>query len=711
MNTYKEPTKTNIFGRLGSFLVRRKKLALASTLLFVILSGVIGGQVFARFDTGGYSNENGDALKVANFVTDELGIKDPAVVLIASAPGDSVDDPDVAASANRLETELKAEPTASKVISYWSAGNPANLKSKNGEAGYIFVYLKTSDFTEIESAAKTLQEKYDGKFENLDIYLTGSGIFAHAVNSKVKSDLVIAESIAIPLTFILLLLVFGSMVSAAMPLVVGGVAILGTFLILYLLTLVTEVSIFALNLTTGLGLGLGIDYALLMINRFREEMRNGKDKEAAVIEMMRTAGRTVFFSGLTVVLTLLSLTLFPIGFLKSMGYAGSAVVAVAVVAALTSLPALLVLLGKNIDKGKIRRGGITPKEQGRWAQVARFVMRRPISVTALSLAALTLLIAPISNVTFAQIDSRALPKNDRAYIADAFVVNNFAGEEGTPIQILWKDGASDIDAINSFAKRLSEVDGIARVDQPQVIGEAVLLAAIHSSPASSPEAQNLIREIRQLPHPQGMLVGGFAADFTDAQDGITSSILNVVLWISLVVLLLLFLFTGSILLPIKALLLNGVSLAATVGLLTLIFISGELTFLVGDFTNTGTLDTNNLVLVMIVAFALSMDYELFLLSRIREEYISGKSNADAVAIGLQKSARIITAAALVLAVNFAAFITSGVSAIKMIGIGIAFAILLDATVIRGLLVPALMKLMGDWNWWAPKSLQRFSIKH
>jgi len=711
METTAENIQRNIFGKLGEYLVRRKKLALVSTLLFVILSGVIGGQVFARFDTGGYSNENGDAIKVANFVTDELGMKDPAIVLIVNSPGLSVDDPVVAASESRLETQLKEEPTASKVISYWSAGNPANLKSKNGEAGYIFVYLETTDFTKIESAAKSFQEKYDGKFENLDIYLTGTGIFAHAVNSKVKSDLVIAESIAIPLTFILLLLVFGSMVSAAMPLIVGGVAILGTFLILYLLTLVTKVSIFALNLTTGLGLGLGIDYALLMINRFREEMRNGKDKESAVVEMMRTAGRTVFFSGLTVVLTLLSLTLFPIGFLKSMGYAGSAVVAVAVMAALTSLPALLVVLGKNIDKGKIRKGGITPKEQGRWTQVARLVMQRPISVTALSLAALAFLIAPISNVTFAQIDSRALPKNDRAYIADSFVINNFAGEEGTPIQILWKKGANKTDAINSFANRLSEVDGVARVDLPQVIGNAVLLTAIHSTPASSPEAQNLIKEIRQLPHPPGMLVGGFAADFTDAQEGITSSISTVVLWISVVVLLLLFLFTGSILLPIKALLLNGVSLAATVGLLTLIFISGKLTFLVGDFTNTGTLDTNNLVLVMVVAFALSMDYELFLLSRIREEYLSGKSNADAVAIGLQKSARIITAAALVLAVNFAAFVTSGVSAIKMIGIGIAFAILLDATVIRGLLVPALMKLMGDWNWWAPKALQRFSIKH
>jgi len=202
MKITEEGVRQNIFEKLGATLVRRKKTALASTLLFVILSGVIGGQVFARFDTGGYSNEKGDAVKVADFLAEDLGIKDPAVVLIANSPGVSVDDPIVAASASRLEAQLKEESTASQVLSYWSAGSPANLKSNNGESGYIFVYLNTSDFTEIEQAAKTFQEKYDGRFENLEVYLTGSGIFAHAINSKIKSDLVIAESIAIPLTFI-----------------------------------------------------------------------------------------------------------------------------------------------------------------------------------------------------------------------------------------------------------------------------------------------------------------------------------------------------------------------------------------------------------------------------------------------------------------------------------------------------------------------------
>ena len=686
-------------------------MTLIGTLLFVILAGVIGGQVFARFDTGGYSNQNGEAVKVSEILTEDLGLSDPAVVVVASSPDLSVDDPTFVESAQRLESRLAAESTTKDVISYWSAGNAPSLKSNDGKAAYLLLYLNTDDFTEIEAAAKSYQEKYDGKFENLEVYLTGNGIFAHAINGRIKSDLAIAESIAIPLTFILLLLVFGSMVAAAMPLVVGGVAMVGTFLILYLLTLVTEVSIFALNLTTGLGLGLGIDYALLMINRFREEMRNGRSKEEAVVEMMRTAGRTVFFSGLTVVLTLLSLTLFPIGFLKSMGYAGAAVVAVAVVAALTSLPAFLLLLGKNLDKGKVRKGGITPKEEGRWSQIARFVMRRPISVAALSLAALAALVAPISNVTFAQVDTRVLPKEDRAYIADAFVRENFIGEEARPINIIWQQGVRQIEAINQFAERLAQEPGVARVYQPQVIGEAVLLNAIHSDPSYSSETQELIQRIRDLPHPDGMLVGGFAADYVDTQEGITSTIPMVLLWVAIVVLVLLFLFTGSILLPIKALVLNLVSLAAMVGLLTLVFITGELSFLVGEFTNTGTLDTNNLVLIMVVAFALSMDYELFLLSRIREEYINGRSNSEAVAVGLQKSARIITAAALVLALNFAAFIISGVSAIKMVGLGVAFAIILDATLIRGFLVPALMKMMGDWNWWAPKFLQRYSIKH
>ena len=279
-------TSANRFEKLGNFLVRRKRFALAGSLLFVILSGVIGGQVFARFDSGGYSNSKGDAIKVSEFLQKDLGRKQPAVAVILHSSGSSVDDPNFAQSAAKLESQIKSEIDVEKTLSYWSAGNLNSLKSKDGKSAYIFVYLKSDDFTKVDETSGLLQKKYDGKFENLDVYLTGTGIFAHAVNDKIKLDLGVAESIAIPLTFILLLIVFGSVVASAMPLVVGVISIVGTFQILYLITLLTKVSIFALNLTTGLGLGLGIDYALLMVNRFREELRKGKSKEEAIIATM-----------------------------------------------------------------------------------------------------------------------------------------------------------------------------------------------------------------------------------------------------------------------------------------------------------------------------------------------------------------------------------------------------------------------------------------
>ena len=496
-----------------------------------------------------------------------------------------------------------------------------------------------------------------------------------------------------------------------MPLVIGVTAILGTFLGLYLLTLVTDISVFALNLTTGLGLGLGIDYALLVVNRFREELHRGLSNEDAIVNTLKSAGKTVFYSGLTVVLTLISLAFFPMNFLKSMGYAGALVVALAVVGALIPLPALLVLLGKKVNKGVVRKSGIVPKTEGGWAKVARFVMRRPIPVVALSLLILTVLISPISNIKFSQVDSRVLPASDPAYQASAFIADNFPGQESNPIEIIFPNGATKAPEIADYSKELITVDGITRVGSPETVGNNVRLIAIHDMPPRTPEAQEMINQIREIDSGAEVLVGGIAADYADSQNGISAILPWVLLWIMIAVFILLFLFTGSILLPIKAVILNFASLLATMGLLTFIFIDGNLTFLVGDFINTKTLDTSSLVLVAIVAFGLSMDYEVFLLSRIKEEHDSGHSNIESVALGLQKSARIITAAAFILAVVFAAFIISGVTSIKMMGFGIAFAILLDATLVRAFLVPALMRLFGEWNWWAPKSLKRFQINH
>jgi RND superfamily putative drug exporter len=690
--------------------VRRKKQALITYLLAIILAGGFGAQVFSKFDSGGYSDPASDSARAWDYLQNTFDIKDPTVVLIVKSKT-SVDDPAVIASALKLEEKVRGERSAEKVISYWSTGGAPSLKSLDNKSAFIFVYLKSSDFSAIDKAGGYYQSKYDRNFEGLNIDASGTAVFANAINGKIQDDLKLAEAISIPISFLLLIFIFGAMVASTMPLLVGVTAILGTFFVLYLLTFFTDVSIFALNLTTGLGLGLGIDYALLMVNRFREELNNGSTPDDAVITTLKTAGKTVFYSGLTVILTLASMVFFPQNFFKSMGYSGVAVVTLAVAGALIPLPAIMAILGKKINKGVVRSGGIKPKEDGGWAHLARFVMKRPVTVVILTTLALSVLIAPIANIKFSLVDSRVLPAKDRAASAAAFITDNFPGQESNPIEIIFPQGANQRDEINTFKADLPAVSGIIRIGDEIQVGEAIRLVAIHTMPPRTPEAEQMIKEIRSLPAPNGTLIGGVAADYADTQGATARTLPWAMLWILITVLILLFLFTGSILLPIKAILLNFASLAATMGVLTYIFIEGKFTFLVGDFTLTGTLDTSTVILIAIVAFGLSMDYEVFLLSRIKEEYEKGKNNEEAVALGLQKSARIITAAALILATVFGIFVISGVTSIKMMGFGVAFAILLDATVIRGLLVPALMRLFGDWNWWAPKALKRFSINH
>jgi RND superfamily putative drug exporter len=700
-----------MFEKLGHGIARRSRAIFLLSILLVLVFGTIGTQVFSRFDSGGYSDPSSDSARVFEYLEETFNVKDPAVVLTLETSASSVDDEAVSATAAKLENKLRGEVSAEKVLSYWSAGRNPAFKSTDGRAAYLFVYLKSEDFTEIDKLGGYYQDTYEGEFEGQRIRVAGGAVFANSINGRIQDDLKISEAISIPITFILLVLVFGALVASAMPLVIGVTAILGTFFGLYLLTLVTEVSVFALNLTTGLGLGLGIDYALLVVNRFREELHLGRSREEAIVNTLRSAGKTVFYSGLTVVLTLLSLTFFPMNFLKSMGYAGAIVVTLAVVGALIPLPALLMMLGEKVNKGVVRKQALKPKEDGGWAKISRFVMRRPVSVVTLSLVILGIMVAPLTNVKFSQVDSRVLPASDPAYQASAFIAERFPGQESNPIEIVFPDGASQSSAIESYMESLRKVPGVVRIGTPETTAGSVRLVAIHEMPPRTPEAQDLINQIRAIDAPIEVLVGGIAADYADTQDGIATTLPWVLLWIMVTVFILLFLFTGSLLLPIKAVILNFLSLAATMGVLTFIFIEENLTFLVGDFIPTGALDTSTLVLVAVVAFGLSMDYEVFLLSRIKEEHDAGRLNEDSVALGLQKSARIITAAAGILAVVFAAFIISGVTSIKSMGFGIAFAILLDATLIRAFLVPALMRLFGDWNWWAPKPLRRFQINH
>lgn len=700
-----------MFEKLGNFVAKRRKGVFIIFIIGLLVSAGLGSQAFSRFDSGGYSDPSSDSAKVAEYLQDTFDVRNPSIVMAVHTKGGSINDPDVVTSAEELESQIRNDPNTDKVISYWSSGNSPFLKSKDGTSGLMFVYFKTTNFTESDELGGQYQEKYDGTYKNLDVYVSGEAVFANAINGNIQEDLKVAEFISIPLTFLLLLLVFGALVASAMPLVIGVTAIIGTFFVMYLLTLFTDVSIFVLNLTTGLGLGLGIDYALLIVNRFREELAKGLSKESAIVNTMKTAGKTVFYSGLTVVVTLISLMFFPLNFLKSMGYAGASVVALAVFGALIPLPALLVMLGEKVNKGRVRRGALIQREDGRWSQVARFVMRKPITVVAASLAILFFFISPIGNAKFGQVDADQLPATDRAYISSQFIAEQFPGEEGNPIEIIFPNGSAQTAEISAFTKQLSSVSGIARVSEPQAVGNTVRVEAVQLMKPRTPASEALIEEIRALPSPDGMLVGGVAADYADTQGAIADTLPIVFGWVVLIVLLLLFAFTGSLILPIKAILLNFLSLAATIGVLWWVFGEGNLQSVVGDFIVTGIIDTNMMVLVAIVAFGLSMDYEVFLLSRIKEEHDAGRTNTESVAIGLQKSARIITAAAFILAIVFAAFVTSGVTAIKLLGFGVAFAILLDATLIRALLVPALMRLFGERNWWAPKALKRFQINH
>jgi putative drug exporter of the RND superfamily len=701
-----------MFEKLGHLMYRRRKAAVIVFVIGILAAGGVGSAVFNRLDSGGYSNPKSDSYKVFNYLHNVLKVADPTIVVVVDAGQTQVSDPVVTQKAMALEAKMAKENGVTKVISYWSSGGSDSLKSTDGKAAYILVYTSAEAFTpSSQTIGATFQKNYDGTFEGLKLYAGGVGVIGNAINKKIAKDLSLSEAISIPATFILLAFVFGAMTASAMPLIVGVAAILGAFFILFLISLFTSVSIYALNLTTGMGLGLGIDYALLMVNRFREELHHGKNVEDSIITTLKTAGKTVFYSGLTVLVTLLSLTFFPLPFLKSFGYAGVSVVALAVIGALFGLPPILAMVGSKVDKGVIRKSAITPKEDGRWAQTARMVMKRPVAVVLLALIILGLFASPIKDIAFSQGDSRILPASNPAAIATAVQASRFAGQTGNPIEIIVINGAGRDAEIAAYSAKVEKVSGVVTVAPPQTYKSDVRIVAFESMLPRTPQAQKMIHEIRAIAAPQGTLIGGVAADYTDSQDGIAHTLPWALGWIAVSVLILIFIFTGSIILPIKAVILNFLSLGATMGVLTWVFIDGHLQWLVGTFTVTGTLDTSIGILISVVVFGLSMDYELFLLSRIREEHLAGKTNVEAVATGLQRSARIITAAALLLAVVFAAFVTSGVTSIKSMGFGVALAVILDATIVRALLVPALMRLFGERNWWAPKWMQRFTIDH
>ena len=705
--------------RLAKLVTTRSKSVLYGFIALVALSTIFGIQSFGSLKGGGYEDPTSDSARVTSLLSTEFKIDQPELVAILDF-GRSADDPLSQTVATAFADRLNEYPEVEKLDSYYSSGKPASLKSTDGTAVYFFINL--DDKINQAQVATAMQDEFGGGFNEASVYLAGMVAVTSELNARISSDLALAETIALPIMLLLMIFVFGSLIAAGLPLMVGALSIIGSFFFVWVATLFTDTSVFSANLITGMGLGLGIDYALLMVNRFREEREAGSNVSEAVEKMVLTAGRTVLFSGLTVAIVLGSMAIFPQYFLKSMAYAGVAVVGLSLASALFALPAALNLLGDRVNKFTLYKGAVKHQDEGIWADIARSVMQKPIRVLLVSVLALGSLVALGNGVQFGQVDDRILPRDNRVVAASNIIRERFEGREANPVEVLLK-GASD-DQVAEYAKALSADDSIKSVRTSEgyfeageqiapanpfdptkyAAGDYRRIVAIHdveSRGTSGLELTDRLRAIDTVSIDE-VLIGGGAAVYTDSQKGIEHNLPTVLLWIIISTLVLLFLFTGSFILPIKAVLLNFLSLGATIGFLSWVFIGGHLQFLLGDFQVTGTIDTSSLVLIAVITFGLSMDYELFLLSRIKEQHDAGLSTTESVAMGLQKSGRIITAAALVLAVSFFAFVTSGVSIMKMMGLGIAFAVLLDATIIRALLVPALMRLFGNLNWWAPK---------
>ena len=707
---------------LAKFVLGHSKLVLFGFVGLVLASSILGFQAFGLLKGGGYDNPSADSTKVTQLLSSEYNIDQAEVVAILDFPR-SADDPLSQTVATAFTNSVEKLASVSSVESYYSRGNAPALKSTDGTAVYFFINL--DDKAAQAKAVDELQAEFGSGFNDAAVYFAGMAAVTSELNTTIKNDITLAEAIAVPVMIVLMLFVFGSLIAAGLPLMVGGLAIVGSFFFIWLSAQFTDTSVFGINLITGMGLGLGVDYALLMVNRFREERQTGLDVSAAVERTLMTAGRTVLFSGFTVAIVLGSMFLFPQYFLRSMGYAGLVVVVLALAASLLALPAALNLLGDRVNKFVVYKGAVKQVDDGIWADIARSVMAKPVRVVLVALLGLGSLMALGTGVQFGQVDDRVLPADNRVVLATNVIRDRFEGREASPVEFLLKS-ATDSE-IEVYAKKISKVSHVVQVrtnvgifaDGAQLYpyspadptvykaGDYTRIVAFHNVESRSTDGLDLTKSIRAVDTSafEQVLVGGSAAVYTDSLQGIERSLPWALAWIVLATLILLFLFTGSFLLPLKAVLLNFLSLGATIGFLSWVFIGGQLKFLLGEFQTTGTIDTSSLVLIAVLTFGLSMDYELFLLSRIKEQHDAGLDTTESVAVGLQKSGRIITAAALVLGVSFISFITSGVSIMKMMGLGIAFAVLLDATVVRALLVPALMRLFGKANWWAPKWAQ------
>jgi RND superfamily putative drug exporter len=727
-----------VLQRIALLAIAAPRRIIATALLVMVACGIFGIPVAKHLSAGGFQDPTSESAQATKLLVDKFGQGDMEL-LISVTSGAGAQGTAARAVGTDIADQLKASPYVGDVTSAWTAPASAApaLISKDGKTGLIVAGI-TGGESGAQQHAKELTERLIHDRDGVTVRAGGEAMTYVQINAQSEKDLLTMESIAIPLSFIVLVWVFGGLISAALPLAVGGFAILGSMAVLRAITLVTDVSIFALNLTVALGLALAIDYTLLIISRYRDELAEGADRDRALVRTMMTAGRTVLFSAMTVALSMVAMALFPMYFLKSFAYAGIAVVVFAAVAAIVVAPAAIALLGDRLDSLDARRLARwvfrrpdpvrKPIEQNFWYRSTKFVMRRAVPIGLAIVALLLVLGAPFLGIKWGFPDERVLPQTLSARQVGDELRNNFAVDSARNVTVVIPDAAGVTPGdMDRYASALSQVPDVSSVSAPggtfaggRPVGPpsaaagfkdgSAFLTVGSTAPLFSDASESQLDRLRAVTPPAGQHVEltGVAQVNRDSSDAITSRLPMVLGIIAVITFVLLFLLTGSVILPLKALVLNVLSLTAAFGALVWIFQEGHLGAL--GTTPTGTLVANLPVLLFCIAFGLSMDYEVFLVSRIREYWLkSGRTRADndeSVALGLARTGRVVTAAALLMAISFAALIAAQVAFMRMFGLGLTLAVLADATLVRMVLVPAFMHVLGRWNWWAPKPLAR-----
>jgi putative drug exporter of the RND superfamily len=727
-----------VLQRIALLAIAAPRRIIAVAVLVMVACGIFGIPVAKHLSAGGFQDPTSESAQATKMLVDKFGQGDMQL-LISVTSDDGAQGAAARSVGTDIASQLKASPYVADVTSAWTAPAPAApaLISKDGRTGLIVAGI-TGGESGAQKHAKTLTDELVHDRDGVTVRAGGEAMTYVQINGQSEKDLLTMELIAIPLSFLVLVWVFGGLMAAALPLAVGGFAILGSMAVLRAITLVTDVSIFAMNLTVAMGLALAIDYTLLIISRFRDEIADGADRDRALVRTMATAGRTVLFSAMTVALSMVAMVLFPMYFLKSFAYAGIAVVVFAAVAAVVVAPAAIVLLGDRLDSLDVRRLARRilgrpepvrkPIEQTFWYRATKFVMRRAIPIGVAVVALLLVLGAPFLGIKWGFPDDRVLPTSLSTRQVGDEMRNNFAVDSARNVTVVIPDAAGTTPAeLDRYASELSQVPDVSSVSSPggtfeggRPVGPpsaatglkdgSAFLTVASTAPLFSDSSEAQLDRLRAVNNPAGksVLLTGVAQINRDSSESITSRLPLVLGTIAAITFVLLFLLSGSVILPLKALVLNVLSLTAAFGALVWIFQDGHLGAL--GTTPTGTLVANMPVLLFCIAFGLSMDYEVFLVSRIREYWLkTGKTRADndeSVALGLARTARVVTAAALIMSISFAALIAAQVSFMRMMGVGMTLAVLADATLVRMLLVPAFMHVLGRWNWWAPKPLAR-----